>query len=242
VAWLAGENLRARRARWAELEERARRLEREREERDRRAVAAERLRIARELHDVVAHAMTVVAVQAGVANHLLDERPELARPALSTVETTARSALVEMRRLLGVLREADDPAGTMPTPGLGDLPTLVAQFERAGLEVRLRLDGAPADLPEGVDVSAYRIVQEGLTNVMRHGGLAADVEVTCRDSGAVIEIRDDGRPPTARSGEGGGHGLIGIRERVAVFGGEFLARREGAGFHLRATLPAGSAS
>jgi signal transduction histidine kinase len=242
VAWLAGETLRARRARWAELEERARRLEREREERARQAVTVERLRIARELHDVVAHAMSVIAVQAGVANHLLDERPELARPALSTVESAARSALVEMRRLLGVLRQPGDPTEPLvATPGLAELPALVAQFERAGLTVRVTVVGQTSELPDGIDLSAYRIVQEGLTNVLRHGGPVAELTLTCLGTGAAVEIRDDGRP-NPPSSTADGHGLIGIRERVAVFGGEFVAQREAGGFRLRATLPAGGAA
>jgi signal transduction histidine kinase len=242
VALLGGDNLRSRRLRWAEMEERARRLEREREERTRQAVAAERLRIARELHDVVSHAMTVVAVQAGVANHVRDERPDLAAAAMAAVETVARSALVEMRYLLDVLREPEEPAGSLqPVPGLAGLPALVAQFEQSGLTVALRLDGSPDDLPPGIGLSAYRIVQEGLTNVMRHGGPVAEVALTCRDTGVVIDIYNDTR--RRRDGhDGHGHGLIGIRERVALFGGEFSAGPDGPGFRLRVTLPAGGAA
>jgi len=250
VAWLAGENLRDRRARWAALEQRARDLERDREDRARRAVGEERLRIARELHDVVAHAMSVVAVQAGVANHVIDSRPEAAREALATVETNTRAALVEMRRLLGVLRQGDEPSASLaPAPGLAEVPVLVQQFAQAGLTVDVRVDGAPGAVPDGVDLSAYRIVQEGLTNVLRHGGPRAEVVIGYPGSAVAIEITDDGRGggPSGAGGAGGepgaavvgpGHGLIGMRERVAVFGGRlFAGPRDGGGFRVAAVLP-----
>jgi signal transduction histidine kinase len=243
VAWLAGENLRYRRARWAALEQRARDLERDREERARRAVGEERLRIARALHDVVAHAMSVVAVQAGVANHVIDSRPEAAREALATVETNTRAALVEMRRLLGVLRQGDEPSASLaPAPGLAEVPALVRQFAQAGLAVEVRVDGAPGAVPDGVDLSAYRIVQEGLTNVLRHGGPRAEVVIGYPGSAVAIEITDDGRAvaagPGAEPGAGPGHGLIGMRERVAVFGGRLAAGpRDGGGFRVAAVLP-----
>jgi signal transduction histidine kinase len=238
VAWLAGDNLRVRRERWTALQARARRLEAEREERARQAVAEERLRIARELHDVVAHAMSVIAVQAGVANHLIDSRPELARQALATVETNTRAALVEMRRLLGVLRRPDEPSGSLaPAPGLADVPALIAQFAEAGLVVEVDGDETPPDVPDGVDLSAYRIVQEGLTNVLRHGGPRATLRIGHSSGGLRVEIGDDG-PVTPRRGGEPGHGLIGMRERVAVFGGTLTAGpRPGGGFDLVATLP-----
>jgi signal transduction histidine kinase len=240
VAWLAGDNLWGRQRRWEALQDRAARLETEREERARQAVTAERLRIARELHDVVAHAMSVVAVQAGVANHVIDSRPDLAREAIGTVETSTRAALVEMRRLLGVLRQGDESAGELaPSPGLGQVPALVAQLADVGLTVRVRTDGDARDLPDGVDLSAYRIVQEGLTNALRHGGPVADVTVRHRPGVVEIEVSDDGRsggPSTA----GAGHGLLGMRERVAVYGGTLTAGpRPGGGFRLVATLPYG---
>jgi signal transduction histidine kinase len=241
VAWLAGDNLRVRRQRWAALQARAQRLEREREERARQAVTEERLRIARELHDVVAHAMSVIAVQAGVANHVIDRRPDLARQALTTVETHTRAALVEMRRLLGVLRQADEPAGGLsPSPGLADVPRLVEQFTEAGLQVETSVAGESGDLPDGVDLSAYRIVQEGLTNVLKHGGPVARLTID-RESGSVtVSITDDGG--AHRTGphphQAAGHGLIGMRERVAVFGGTLSAGpRPDGGFHLTAKLP-----
>ncbi|HYN92920.1 MAG TPA: sensor histidine kinase [Pilimelia sp.] len=252
VAWLSGDNLRNYRTREAALRERTRRLEQEREDRARQAVGAERLRIARELHDVVAHALSVIAVQAGVANHVIDSRPELARQALATVETNTRSALVEMRRLLGVLRQGDEPnASLAPAPGLAEIPALVRQLGEAGLAVELRTGEAPpAGVPEGVDLSAYRIVQEGLTNVLRHGGPAARVTIGYPAGAVAIEICDDGRAPDRPAGvgpesgpesRGPGHGLIGMRERVAVYGGTLLAEpRPGGGFRLAATLPFGA--
>jgi signal transduction histidine kinase len=239
VAWLAGDNLRVRQQRWAALAARARRLEEEREERARQAVTEERLRIARELHDVVAHSMSVIAVQAGVANHVIDTRPEQARTALATVETTTRAALVEMRRLLGVLRRPDEPAGSLtPSPGLADVPALIAQFAEAGLAVEQAVTGTPDHLPDGVDLSAYRIVQEGLTNVLRHGGPKAYLTIDHRPGRVRVTVADDGngRPATGT----GGHGLIGMRERAAVFGGTLTAgARPDGGFEVEATLPYG---
>ncbi len=243
VAWLAGENLRGRRARWAALEERARRLEVEREVRARQAVDEERMRIARELHDVVAHSMSVVAVQAGVAHHVIDSRPELAKQTLSTIETTSRAALVEMRRMLGVLRQADDPDGTLtPAPGLDEIGALCAGFADAGLEVALRLDGAELDVPSGAQLSAYRIVQESLTNALKHGGPQARVTVAASPDLVEVEVVDAGSPhPSSGSVPGAGQGLVGMRERVALFGGvlEAAATPDG-GFRVHATLPCGT--
>jgi signal transduction histidine kinase len=237
IAWLAGDNLRARQDRLQAAQARARRLEAEREDRARRAVTEERLRIARELHDVVAHSMSVIAVQAGVAHHVIDSRPELARQALATVETNSRSALVEMRRLLGVLRQEDEPSAALaPSPGLAEVPRLVAQFAEAGLRVDVRTTGTADGLPDGVDLSAYRIVQEGLTNVLRHGGPAATVTIDHEPGLVRVSIGDDG--PARASRDEPGHGLIGMRERVAVFGGTLTAGpRPGGGFDLAATLP-----
>jgi signal transduction histidine kinase len=250
VAWLSGDNIRSYRIREAALRDRAQRLEQEREERARQAVTEERLRIARELHDVVAHAMSVVAVQAGVANHVIDSRPHLARQALDTVEANTRAALVEMRRLLGVLRQADDQTPSLaPAPGLADLPTLVRQLSEVGLTVDLRADDPPpGGVPDGVDLSAYRIVQEGLTNVLRHGGPEARVAIGYPAGAVEIEVCDDGRPPDRAPRprgvtEGPGHGLIGMRERVAVYGGTLTAGpRPGGGFRLAATLPFGASA
>jgi signal transduction histidine kinase len=250
VSWLAGENLRARQSRWEAMRDRAARLEAEQAQQARQAVIEERLRIARELHDVVAHSMSVIAVQAGVANHVIDTRPDLARQALGTVETSTRAALVEMRRLLGVLRHADEPsAGLAPSPGLAEVDRLVAQLAEVGLTVRVRTGGTAVDLSDGLDLSAYRIVQEALTNVLRHGGPVAEVRIDYTEAAVRISVSDDGRhggsaardraPGQRPAGQGpAGHGLAGMRERVAVFGGTFAAGpRPGGGFDLRATLP-----
>jgi signal transduction histidine kinase len=249
VAWLAADNLRTRRQRWSALRERALRLETEREVEARRAVESERLRIARELHDVVAHSMSVIAVQSAVGHHVIDTNPEEARRALAAVETTSRAALVELRRMLGVLREDDDPgaAKLMPAPSLADLPRLVAGVREAGLAVDLDIQGAPANIPLGVDSSTYRLIQEALTNVLKHGGSNAMVTVRRTASDLSIEVVDDGgRSPemNALTADGSGHGIIGMRERVAVFGGEFTAgQRPGGGYRVTARIPyaAGSA-
>jgi len=244
VAWLAAENLRNRRARWAELHARAERLEREREAEARRAVTEERLRIARELHDVVAHSMSVIAVQSAVGNHVMDAQPEEARHALAAIEATSRSALTEMRRLLGVLRQDGEPAGSLvPAPGLADLAPLAAQVQKAGLSVWIHVEGERGQVPPGVDLSAYRIVQEALTNVIKHAGSSTASVTVCYGPGSVmLEITDDG-PGTPRAGTrpatpSTGHGIIGMRERVAVFGGEFAAGpRADGGFRVFARLP-----
>jgi signal transduction histidine kinase len=243
VAFLAGENLRARRARWSALEERNLRLELEREERARQAVEEERMRIARELHDVVAHSMSVIAVQAGVAHHVIGSRPELAEQALATIETTARSGLVELRRMLGVLRQPDEPGGDLtPAPGLGDLAELRDGLAEAGLEVSLTVGGDAERVPPGAQLSAYRIVQEALTNVLKYGGPSAAVHVAASPSAVVVEVVDPGRGSgPGETVPGAGQGLVGMRERVAVFGGTLEAgpTPEG-GFRVRAVLPCSS--
>ncbi len=240
LAWLAGENLRAGQDRWSAAEERAQRLEFEREERARQAVSDERLRIARELHDVVAHSMSVIAVQAGVAGHVIDSRPELARTALATVETTARSALVEMRSLLGVLRQGDEPRASLtPAPGLAQISQLADDFISSKLDVEVVVDGELDGIPAGTDLSAYRIVQEALTNVLRHGGSPARIQIASTGSALTIDVTDPGPvTPQPGSATGTGHGLIGMRERVAVFGGTLSAGPQpGGGFRVSASLP-----
>jgi signal transduction histidine kinase len=225
---------RARRA--AALEERAVRLEEEREENERAAVAEERRRIARDLHDVVAHGVGVMTVQAGAARLLLEDDPARAREPLLAVEQAGRQALAELRRLLGILRRDERDAGLRPQPGLADLGELVAQARRAGLPVELVVEGAPVALPAGVDLAAYRIVQEGLTNTHKHAGPArAGVAVRYGPDTLELEITDDGR---AGTNGGGGHGLVGMRERVALYDGRLEAgpRPEG-GFTVRAHLP-----
>jgi signal transduction histidine kinase len=245
VAWLIGRNLRHRRARWAELQSRAERLEREREEEARRAVTEERLRIARELHDVIAHSMSVIAVQSAVGNHVIDTQPAEARQALAAIEATSRSALTEMRRLLGVLRQEGEPRGSLaPAPGLADLASLVTQVQDAGLRVWINVDGQRGQVPPGVDLSAYRVIQEALTNVIKHAPAScANVTVSYRPNSVTVEITDQGprvpgapQVPPARAGSG--HGIIGMRERVAVFGGEFAAGPgPDGGFRVRACFP-----
>jgi signal transduction histidine kinase len=241
AAWLLGYFVGVRRAYIAELEERTAELERAREELAGRAVAEERLRLARELHDVVAHSMSVIAVQSGVGAHVAKAQPEEAAKALAAIEATSRAALEELRRLLGVLRQDGEPRGDLtPVPGLADLDGLLAELARAGLAVRLRVEGTPSRLPTGVDLSAYRIVQEALTNVVKHAGPArAQVVVGYRDQEVTVEVTDDGRgaaPPPGDSRTG--HGLIGMRERVAAFGGDLeTGPRPGGGFRVAARLP-----
>jgi signal transduction histidine kinase len=242
AAWLLGHFVGVRRAYTARLEQTAE-LERTRAEQARQAVAEERLRLARELHDVVAHSISVIAVQSGVGAHVASTQPEEAAKALAAIEATSRAALTELRRLLGVLRQEDEPQGDLaPVPGLADLDGLLAEVAKAGLAVRLQVEGRPAQLPAGVDLSAYRIVQEALTNVVKHAGSArAQVAIRYRDHEVLVEVTDDGRGGAAPTGDGRarvGHGLIGMRERVAVFGGDLeVGPRPGGGFRVAARLP-----
>ncbi|HEX7611268.1 MAG TPA: sensor histidine kinase [Candidatus Limnocylindrales bacterium] len=222
VAWLVGDNLRVRRAYTRELEDRARDLMSEREDRASMAVIEERARIARELHDVVAHYVSVMVVQAAGARRIADKDPAAARGALEAVESAGRTALAEMRRMLEVLR-ADDP-GVGPQPGLDELDRLIKQVRSVGLPVELKIEGSACCLPAGMDLAAYRIVQEALTNTVKHGG-KADALVTVRYTTDTLEIEvvDDGRgaaAPLLSMGVPGGHGLIGMKERVALFGGQ----------------------
>jgi signal transduction histidine kinase len=244
AAWLAGWNLRRRRAHWAELQARTERLEREREEEARRAVTEERLRIARELHDVIAHSMSVIAVQSAVGNHVIDTQPAEAHQALAAIEATSRSALTEMRRLLGVLRQEGEPRGSLtPAPGLADLSSLVSQVQDAGLQVWINVEGQRGSVPPGIDLSAYRVIQEALTNVIKHAdSAAATVTIRYRDDSVTVEIANQApatpvaRIPAPRAGSG--HGIIGMRERVAVFGGQFAAGPgPDGGFLVRACFP-----
>jgi signal transduction histidine kinase len=243
AAWLVGHFVGVRRAYIRQLEERTAELERARAELARRAVVEERLRLARELHDVVAHAMSVIAVQSGVGAHVANTQPKEAAKALVAIEVTSRAALEELRRLLGVLRQADGPQGDLtPVPGLADLDGLLAEVGKAGLAVKLRVNGTRPPLPAGVDLSAYRIVQEALTNVVKHAGPArAHVVVDYRDQDVRVEVTDDGRGAMTSASDGrvgAGHGLIGMRERVAAFGGDFQAGpRPGGGFRVAARLP-----
>lgn len=241
VFWLVGENVRQRRARWEALRERNESLEREREERARQAVIEERLRIARELHDIVAHAMSVIAVQSGVGHHVIDANPAEAKRALAAIETTTRAALTEMRRLLGVLRREEDPAGALtPAPGLRDVPALVRHVADGGLIAALQITGSPADIPPGVDLSAYRIVQEALTNAIKYGGPRAEVTLAYTNRDVRLEIINEAAVTGSRGQHlvSAGHGIIGMRERAAALGGEFSAtHRPGGGFCITARLP-----
>jgi signal transduction histidine kinase len=243
AAWLLGHFVGVRRRYIARLEERTGELEQARAELARRAVTEERLRLARELHDVVAHSISMIAVQSGVGAHVADAQPKEAAKALAAIEATSRAALTELRRLLGVLRQDSEPQGSLsPVPGLADLDSLLAELAKAGLAVKLQVHGTRPPLPAGVDLSAYRIVQEALTNVVKHAGPArAQVVVGYHDRDVTVEILDDGRGAATSTGEGRagtGHGLIGMRERVAAFGGDLEAGPGPAGgFRVAARLP-----
>jgi signal transduction histidine kinase len=243
AAWLLGHFVGVRRVYVGQLEERTAELEQAREELARRAVTEERLRLARELHDVVAHAMSVIAVQSGVGAHVANTQPKEAAKALAAIEATSRAALEELRRLLGVLRQEDEPeADLAPVPGLADLDGLLAEVSKAGLAVKLQINGTRPPLPAGVDLSAYRIVQEALTNVVKHAGPAhAQVTIGYRDQEVTVEIIDDGRgaaTPASDGPAGTGHGLIGMRERVTAFEGDLeVGPRPGGGFRVAARLP-----
>jgi signal transduction histidine kinase len=252
VAWYVGRRLRLRR-------ERAAQLLREQAAEARRIVVEERTRIARELHDVVAHRVSLMTVQAGAAKAVAAEDPEGALRAMGAVEEAGRQALDELRHLLGVLRPETDLDGLGPQPGLADLPRLVDQIRGAGLDVSLATDGVSAELPARVDLFAYRIVQEALTNVLKHAGPGAHTEVRLGTdrSGIVIEVLDDGQgsePPSAATGpfrpaespvgdrqlRRSGHGIVGMRERALLLGGTLDARpRPGGGFQVVAHLPTG---
>jgi len=235
--WLAGLMMRLRRERERSLTLRTVELERDQDERARTAVAEERQRIARELHDVVAHAISVVVVQSRGGRKVLDRDPEAARTAFDSIERTGEQALGEMRRLLGMLRDDDEERSRAPQPTLERLDALAEEMRASGLPVELAIEGEANGIPPGVDVSGYRIVQEALTNVLRHAGPAiAHVGVRFSPDAVEIDVVDDGRGgPTA---PGTGNGLLGIRERVAVVGGEIEAgpRPEG-GFAVHARLP-----
>jgi signal transduction histidine kinase len=209
---------------------------RELELEQREAVAAERARIARELHDVIAHSVSVMTVQAGAAEEMLSRDPVRAVEPVQAIQQTGRQALVEMKRLVGVLREGDEEVGLAPQPGLGDLDRLLEQLRRAGQRIELRIEGEPRMLPPGVELSAYRVVQEALTNALKHaGGAPAVVTIRYGERELALEVTDEGRAGPAR---GGGHGLAGMRERIGIFGGTFDAGpRESGGFAVRVLLP-----
>ncbi|MFC0505862.1 sensor histidine kinase [Micromonospora costi] len=268
AVWLVGLNVRTRRLYVLSLEERAATLEREREAEARAAVASERTRIARELHDVVAHSMAVMIVQADGARYMLDRDPETARQAVKVVADTGRQALEDMRRLVGVLREPSPPepaavqtaaagpdgaeAAGRDGPAAGDdpqrrrialaeLPTLLDRFRAAGLRIRHTLTGEAPPLPPGLELTVYRVVQEALTNALKHAGVGAGVELTleyARDT-VLVRVVDDGQGrPVVGPAPTGGHGLVGMRERVGVYDGSLTAgARLAGGWQVEARLP-----
>jgi signal transduction histidine kinase len=236
------DRLRAVRRSESRLAERAAILEEEREEKARRAVALERGRLARELHDVVAHSLSIMTVQAAGARRVIDRNPARAAEAIGAIEGSGREALIELRRLLTVLRPGPAPAGLEAPPTLEDLPLLVKHLDRAGVHTDLRIEGEPHPLPVGVDLSAYRIVQEALTNVIKHvGECRAGVTVRYERDAIEVHVQDDGgSSPRKRLPQdaGLGSGLIGMNERVALLGGQFEAGPQpGGGYHVHAWLP-----
>ncbi|HET6752617.1 MAG TPA: histidine kinase [Jiangellaceae bacterium] len=238
-AWAGGVAVRTNRARAAELADLAAQLERERDEKARLAVAAERGRIARELHDVVAHGISVIAVQAGAGRHALGSEPRRAHAAFAAIEDTARQALAEMRHMLGLLRERDEPTTAAPLPGLADRDKLIEQARADGLSVDVEVEGEPRPLAAGVDLAAFRILQEALTNARKHApGARTQVRIRYDISGLEIEVRNGTPSPNSRpTSASGGQGLIGMRERVALYGGKFEAGSlAGGGFSVKALL------
>lgn len=246
--WILGNSVRTRRAYLASVEERAARMERERDNQAHIAAAAERARIAREMHDVVSHSLSAMMAQADGAAYALDSDPERARQALSTISTTGRTAVTEMRRMLGVLRDSEPGEEYAPQPGIDQLDRLVAQMRRAGLPVEFTWQGAPRQLPTGVELAAYRVVQEALTNTLKHAGPSlSSVRLRLRYGEDTLEIHicDDGRGAAAPVGgthdglpNHQGHGLIGMRERVAAYGGTLHSGpKTGGGFEVAASLP-----
>ena len=237
ISWAAGFALRDRAQAAEAAEIRAAQAEREREAAARVAVAEERARIARELHDIVAHAVSVMVLQVGAVRHQLPDELGEQRGALTDVERAGRTALAEMRRLLAAMRREGEEAELVPQPGLDGIDSLLAEVGRAGLPVELHVDGEPVPLPRGIDLSAYRIVQEGLTNALKHAQ-ASDADVTFRygPDELEIEVRDNGQGSSTTDGLG--HGLVGVRERVKLYGGEMSAgSANGGGFVLSTRLP-----
>jgi signal transduction histidine kinase len=239
IGWVLGDSMRYRRAYYLDLEDKARRLERERDQQAQIGAATERARIARELHDVVAHHVSVMVVQAEGASYALDRSPDTTRRALGAIADTGRTALAEMRRLLGVLRSEGGSADRAPQPGVDQLEDLLEQVRATGLTVDFTVEGVPVPLPQGMELAAYRIVQESLTNTRKHGGprVSATVALHYGENELRMLVSDDGRGAGALT-DGQGNGLVGMRERVAMYGGSVEAgpRPEG-GFKVEAVLP-----
>jgi len=244
IAWLTGYALRERAAEADAAEARAASAEREREENARRAVFEERVRIARELHDVVAHHVSMMGVQAGAARVVIDRDRGKAKEALTAIEVSSRQAVVELHRLLGFLRQAGDRDDLAPSPGLSELPRLAASMSDSNLAVAVSVEGEQRSLPPTIDVSAYRIVQEALTNTLKHAGASrADVRLRYRPGALELEVVDDGAAGSGPASAPGGLGLIGMRERAALHGGELSAGPlADGGYHVRATLPTRAAA
>jgi signal transduction histidine kinase len=243
IAWVLGDSMRYRRAYLTNLEDRAARLERERDAQAQIATAAERARIARELHDVIAHNVSVMVVQADGASYALRSEPERTAQALTAISHTGRQALTEMRRLLGILRSDGEQADLAPVPGLDELRELLDQAREAGMSVSLTLEGPVRPLPEGAELAAYRVVQESLTNTRKHGGLGAAAAVTLRyePNGLLLQVTDDGLGAPGATAEGAGHGLTGMRERIEMYGGTVDAGPLAAGgYQVTAWLPDGA--
>jgi signal transduction histidine kinase len=237
IGWLAGFALRERAEQAEAAEVRAAQAERERDAASRIAVAEERARIARELHDIVAHAVSVMVLQVGAVRHRLDDALAPDREALQDVEQAGRTALAEMRRLLGAMRQDGEGIDLAPQPGLDRVQSLLDEIRRAGLPVELHIEGEPRRLPRAIDLSAYRIVQEGLTNALKHARAShADVTVRYAPDDVHIVVRDDGEGASPSNDPG--YGLAGVRERVKIYGGEMSAgSANGGGFVLRTRLP-----
>jgi signal transduction histidine kinase len=237
AGWLVGRGMHGRVTQAAVIAERTQRLEQEAVAERAAAIAEERRRIARDLHDVIAHSVSVMVIQAGAAEDLLDRDPAAVLEPIRAVQETGRGALVEISRLLGLLREDGAELGLAPQPRIDDLPELVAQTEAAGLPVDLRVEGTARSLPLGVDLSVYRITQEALTNVRRHSaGGRASVVLRYNEAAVELAVENDGVAST--NGHRGGHGLVGMRERVAVFGGSLEAGPlPDGGFRVVARLP-----
>lgn len=239
VAWLIGDSLGTRRRYIGALEERAERLERERETEAARAVAEEQARIARELHDVIAHTLSVIVVQAAAARDVFTVRPERAQEALAAIERSARGALEELRSLLGRVR--GNEVSFAPQPGLSDLDRLCEELRTSGLPVSVTIEGQPTELPQAVDLSAYRVVQESLTNTLKHArATRADVALRWQTNALEIEIRDNGAGATSSNGTG--HGIVGMQERLALLGGTLTAGPSTGGFTVLARFPLVSAA
>ena len=243
IFWAFGRIVRMRSAQAVASELRAERLQIEHDERARRIVVEERSRIARELHDVIAHSVSVMVVQAGAAQQVLRDDPAVAAAALENVQRTGRESINELGRLLGVLRDDSEELGFAPQPTLAELPRLVADARSAGLAVELTTEGEAVDLPAGVELAVYRVVQEALTNTRKHAGdrPRAAVRLAYRPDGVLVEVTDDGSGGPSVSGLSSGHGLVGMRERVAAYGGTLVTGGQlGRGYRISARIPLGA--